>query len=284
MKDQIENFFNNIEYIKGGQRVNIIYLTTACNLRCDYCYELKGRESLMLQKTLHIDEIKKFLSNVMEREKGRISTLVIMGGEPLLEPKLLKDTMNFIRSTDHKWGISIVTNAAFSKINDAPFMKEILEQTKNVHITLEVSYDGSGQDRRKFRAGQSSRRIVEDNLKLLRKNDIPYRVSYTVHKDNYKKLLYDMVYILEKLKPTGIKLSIACQELSDEDVDYKKFKQDFLEYAERLYVSYGVPICDLSCAQCNMCDSSNFVGNTYLSPTTGVTYQDAETEKLFDGF
>lgn len=281
---KVNKFFDNIEYIKGGQKVNILYLTTACNLRCDYCYELKGRESLDSQQTLKLNDIIDFLNSIIKREKDYVSTLVIMGGEIFLESKLLLATMNIIRSLNHKWGVSIVSNGTFSKIRDKEFVKKVLKQTENIHTTLEISYDGSGQDRRKFRAGQSSRQIVEDNLKLLRKYEIPYRISYTVHKNNYKKLLYDMVYILEKIKPSGIKLSIACQELSDEGVVIDKFKKDFLQYAEQLYLSYGIPICDLSCAVCGICDSSNFNGNAYLSPTNGITYQDIKTEKVFDGF
>ena len=152
-------------------------------------------------------------------------------------------------------------------------------------VTLEVSYDGSGHDRRKFPTGYSSKDVVEKSIERMKEYEIPFRISYTVHKDNYENLLYDMVWICERIKPSAIKLSIACQELTDAGVDYEKFKQDFLPYAEHLYMSYEIPICDLACSSCQMCDKSNFVGNSYYSPKSEkVMFQEAKTEKLFDGF
>jgi len=147
-----------------------------------------------------------------------------------------------------------------------------------------VSWDGSGQHRRRYPSGRSSRKQVEQNLRYLRHIGIDYKISYTVQRDNYQKLLYDMVYILEKLKPNAIKLSFACQELGDAGVDFVSLKKNFVEYAEQLFLSYHVPICDLSCSLCGKCDFSNFEGNHYMSPTKGEIFKDSRTEEQFNSF
>lgn len=289
MQRKIKKFFKNIDDfhvgLTIGQRVNVMYLTTACNLVCDYCYEKGRRKQAGVGSTLTPPEVDYYLNEIAEREKGKVSTLVIMGGEPFLKMGMLTYTINKIKEMPHRWGVSVVTNATtLSSVTSWEF-HEILDNTDNVHVTLEVSYDGSGHDRRKFPTGYSSKDVVEKSIERLKEYEIPFRISYTVHKDNYENLLYDMVWICERIKPSAIKLSIACQELTDAGVDYEKFKQDFLPYAEHLYMSYEIPICDLACSSCQMCDKSNFVGNSYYSPKSEkVMFQEAKTEKLFDGF
>ena len=287
MENKIKKFFENIEHIKeaASQRVNVMYLTTVCNLTCEYCYERGRVIKAKVGSTLSTREVDRYLSEIMEREKGCVSTLVIMGGETFLKIGMLNYTMDKIKMSDHIWGVSVVTNGTmFKKISGWDYHK-ILDSTENAHVTLEVSYDGSGHDRRTFPDGESSKERVEEGIEILKEHGMPFRISYTVHRGNYKNLLYDMVWICEKIKPTAIKLSIACQELTDVGIDYEKFKRDFIPYAEHLYLSYEIPICDLACGPCQICDTSNFVGNSYFSPASaGVKFQDAKTEKLFDGF
>jgi sulfatase maturation enzyme AslB (radical SAM superfamily) len=274
-----KKFLNDLNGMFNKNRVNVLYLTTMCNLNCDYCYEKNPERKRQI--TLSKESCQDFLNEIADREKGLVSTLVIMGGEVFLEFSTLMDVLWIAKKMNHEFAISVVTNGTLLK--NIPLEK--FKLFYSLITTLEISYDGSGSDRRTYKTGGTTKPIVEFNLATLRHLGLKYKISYTVHKDNYKNLLFDMIWIMTKLRPSAIKLSFACQELSDAGVDYKKFKQDFLEYAEQLYMSYGIPICDLSCSQCLKCDSSNFCGNSYLSPKTNkITYEDTTTLKKFDVF
>jgi sulfatase maturation enzyme AslB (radical SAM superfamily) len=279
-KEFIKNVEEILETESPKQKVNVLYMNTNCNLRCDYCYEIDSRGNLDRDVTIKGEAAQAFFDEIAEREKGLVSTVVIMGGEVFLNYAFLLEILRYAESKPHQYAISITTNGTLLH----RYTKNHLHEIRKRIVTLEVSWDGSGQDRRVDKAGISSRIQVEQNLAYLRSIDIDYKISYTVHRDNYKKLLYDMVYILEKLKPNAIKLSFACQELSDLGVDFEKFKSDFQEYAEQLFLSYQVPICDLSCGSCGMCDKSNFSGNHYISPTKGEIYKDSTTNEPFNSF
>jgi len=265
---------------KPQQKVNVLYMNTNCNLRCDYCYEIDSRGNLDKDVTITGQAAQAFFDEIAEREKGLVSTVVIMGGEVFLNYAFLLEILRYAERKSHQYAISITTNGTLLH----KWTNQQLQHIRKRITTLEISWDGSGQDRRVFANGRSSKSQVEENMCYLRGIDIDYKISYTVHKDNYKHLLYDMVYILEKIRPVAIKLSFACQELSDIGVDFEKFKTNFKEYAEQLYLSYQIPICDLACAMCGICDKSNFCGNHYVSPTKGEIYKDSKVQEKFNSF
>ena len=281
----INKFFQNVEYIRGQQRTNVIYLTTACNLQCDYCYEGKKREGLEKQQPLTFDQVDECINEIASREANTVSTVVIMGGEPFLEFNRLVHVFEKAKTLymvdGKKWAFTITTNGTNIL---SEFLEVIQAYRKYFIINFEISYDGSGHDRRVFPNGKSSRSIVEKHIFQLKKENFPFCISYTVHKDNHKNLLYDMVRILETMRPEAISLSIACQELDDIGVSYKTISKDFEPYAEELFRRYGIPICDAACKVCKSCDKSKFVGNTYMSPTTGLTYEEKDTQKEFSSF
>ncbi len=288
-KTDINKFFENVKHIqstelieqRNEQRVNVLYLTTACNLRCTYCYEAAsrdGKEKAKKLTTVHIDQ---FLHEIMAREAEMVSTVVIMGGEPLLEYDLLCYALKEMVNSVHSWGVTITTNGTITQKYDS-IMK--YDDYDNMSLTLEVSYDATGQDARIYHNGTSSREKVEIFLDDLLIDGIPFAISYTIHKGNYKNMLEDMVFLCEKYNPTKISLSPYCQELDDVMGDYKQFLKSFIPYAEYITEKYDIPICDLACRVCGKCDKSSFVGNAYMSPTTGLTYQDQNTEKKFDKF
>jgi sulfatase maturation enzyme AslB (radical SAM superfamily) len=226
------------------------------------------------------EDIDMFLDEIAVREKGIVSTLNIMGGEVWLKFDLLQYAVDRAFEMDHQFGVSVTTNGTCITGADPFLLKQFVSKISS----LEISWDGSGHDRRVFPNNVSSKPIVHRNMLMLTENGIPFRISYTAHKDNYKNLLYDMVHMMEIYKPKEIKISFACQEFSDMGIDYKKIRQDFLPYAEKLYMSYGIPICDLNCEACLLCDPKGFIGRSYMSPTTGLTYEEDFEKKKFDRF
>jgi sulfatase maturation enzyme AslB (radical SAM superfamily) len=278
---------------QGEQRTNIIYLTTACNLRCEYCYEKDSREGLPDQINLTIEDIDKFLDEITQREVNQISTIVIMGGEPFLRFDLVKYiVLRTIQIPKKKgWGISLVTNGTlFSNkiISEFSHLMKLCERSKKTSLSLEVSYDGSGHKKRKWPDGSSSKKIVEESMNKLVKYQIPFKISYVIHDLNYTHVIEDIIRILETWSNIkGIMLGYAYQ-LLDESLGKqyvaKSIRSDLTPYLLEIYKIYKIPICDHVCKLCKICDKSNFVGNSYLSPTTGITYDKKRTEHEFRQF
>jgi len=267
-----------------NNRTNILFTTTKCNLFCSYCYEEASRDGLPEQIEMSEEIIDNYLNEISEREKDCISTVVIMGGEVFLKPKLLKYIINKMSSMKHKWGVCITTNATLIKED---FLKKLyLEKGNNTFITFEISYDCSGHYRRIFRESKkSTKKIVENTADMFVKNNIPFKFSYTLHKDNYNNFVKDMIYMCERWGKNdnliAIKLSPFFQEL------YENFGDDSLEklepYAHSIYNRYKIGICNFSCNMCKKCDKSNFIGNAYFSPKGDkIQYEPYVTKKNFD--
>lgn len=267
------------------QRTNIMFPTTKCNMYCDYCYEEASRNDLPEQIEMTNDIIDKYLYEISDREKGITSTVVIMGGEALLKPKLLKYIIKKMSEIDHSWGVCLTTNSTL--IKDGKILNDIMEyKNDNVYISLEMSYDCSGHYRRKFRnSGKPTKEIVEKAIDTVLDMGLPVKVSYTVHKGNYENFIKDMVYISERWSKNSnfiaIKLSPYFQELTEcfGEGSFEKLEP----IAKIIQRKTGVQICQFTCDVCGMCDRSKFVGNAYFNPKgTNVQYEPKRTEKAFD--
>ena len=265
-----------------NQRTNVIYVNTDCNLRCEYCYEKASREGLPDQVNLTKDQIDEFLEEIVEREKGvQASTVVIMGGEPTLKMDLVEYIVNRSKAMDHNFAISMTTNGVIIK----PYIKMFKEWTKGL-FSLEISYDASGQNRRVFPNGVSSKKVVELSIVKLIEENVPFRISYTLHTGNYDNFLKDVIYIMEKYGKhiSELYIRVARQELEDRFGYGNDIMEKFQKYLDAIYKRYNIPICDWVCNDCKKCRMENFIGNTYMSPTKGILYTEKDTEEVFDHF
>ena len=279
----------------GEQRTNVIYLNTDCNLRCEYCYEGPSRNGLPDQTKCTPKDIDNFLNEICKREKNAVSTIVLMGGEVFLKFDLLEYTIlkaaSLTKSKGGGWGFSIVSNATLFTDKIMTRYKNLIDSvvSHGVHISQEVSYDASGHYRRKWPDGSSSISQVEKGIEKLIEYKIPFRISYTVHSGNVKNLIKDCVTILEKYPlpyHTRLLVGYACRDLDEllGPSSTDGVRDSFKPYAEYLHKLYGVPICGNSCDICNICNKAKFVGNSYLSPTTGITYDEKSTSHSFQQF
>lgn len=320
-KAKIDQFFDDIKYVlsdnipnenidsnlegkpkltkevadkEGDQRTNVIYLNTDCNLRCEYCYEGDSRTGLPDQVHLTTEGIDEFLQEIAIREKNSVSTIVIMGGEPFLRFDLVQYIIaRSIQIPKNKgWGISLVTNGTLFTSKRLEKFKELLNLCKNsnskTNLSLEISYDGSGHHRRKWPDGSSSLPIVEKCLDSLCEHSIPFKVSYVVHKDNMNNVIEDAIKIFERWsKVERLLIGFAFEELdnvSGEKMAGQNLRDKLRPYFKELYNIYKKPVCGVICGICTICNKTPFVGNSYLSPTTGISYDAKETEHKFRQF
>ena len=132
-----------------------------CNLRCKYCYEhSKG------SKINNIDDIKKFLDYQFKKDFGRTnadkSSIVILdfiGGEPLLHPELISETIQYALKLQKKYEVhklranlstngTLITRPNVMKLLDTyGYMLSIgfsIDGTKEVHNINRVDMEGNG--------------------------------------------------------------------------------------------------------------------------------------------
>jgi len=279
----------------GEQRTNVIYLNTNCNLRCEYCYEISSRDGLPDQIDCTYQDIDSFLEEICIREKNLVSTIVLMGGEPFLRFELIEYTLLKSASLTKKkgagWCFSIISNGTLFSDKILTEYKELISlvSKNSVRVTQEISFDVSGQYRRKWPNGDNSVAQVEKGMQKLIDYKIPFRISYTVHMGNYNNIIRDCIYILEKYPKDYCERLMVGYAHSDLDSSLgegsvERIRKDFTQYADHLFEIYGVPICNHTCGGCGICKKSNFVGNSYLSPTKGITYADKKTLHSFKQF
>ena len=283
------------------QKTNIIYLTTKCNLECEYCYESHKRNQPDFKHyTVTEEQIDEFIAELEENEGDiQSTTIVIMGGDPSLAVPELKYLINAVIKSSKKMNkqyyATFTTNGVL--LNNSEYYDQLLKILNDAEkdgftLKLEISYDGIGQELRKYPNGQSSQKEVENVLARLKNEERPFRISYTVSEKNYDKLVEEAVRIFETY-PTCDKLSFS---FAFERIDMHlgggvgfQIKDEYKPIMRELYKVYGIPICGLACGEgqeygCLECDKSTFDGNRYLSPTKGILTKEKYTEDNFSQF
>lgn len=155
------------EDLEGLARNITFCVTSACQLRCTYCYEHgKGHESMSFETA------KKFIDLLLNEEKGLDQyankqktpavILEFIGGEPLLEIDLIDQIVDYWQEQcfllDHPWGthfmISICSNGVayrdprvqsfLNRYKDIMSFSVTLDGTKEMHDACRV-FEGTGQ-------------------------------------------------------------------------------------------------------------------------------------------
>lgn len=120
-----------------------IWVTTACNMRCKYCYE-NSTDIKKMNLFLDIKTAEKMVDFVIEymqkRDKKEYLIVNFHGGEPLLNFSIIKDIERMIRENfDNKRILfGITTNALLLENNE--IIKFLAD---NFEYSLSISIDGT---------------------------------------------------------------------------------------------------------------------------------------------
>ncbi len=158
----------------------VLLLTTACNLKCAYCYR-GGTASSSQKEHAGIDNdsfcmprstIEKII--LLAGESGSKFHVQLTGGEPTFEPELIKWTIDCIQKHNFAATIGIQTNGT---IIDTSLIRMFREH----NIQVGVSLDGVHDIQEKLR-GKSI--LTLKGLKLLSNFCIPFQVTCVVTEHN----------------------------------------------------------------------------------------------------
>ena len=268
--------------VPQGSAVNTIYFTNKCNLACTYCYEdLPGRPPQIMSK----DDIKKSIDMVLEREDPNNQTLfVLFGGEATLEWKNVCYAMEYAYSKKLNVHFNLTTNGI--KYLSQKFIDETVNNFfyKKRMLSIDVSFDGIGNGDRVFHSGKDSTSAMIQVLTNLVKNNVRYRIRYTIQKNNIDNWYKDSLHIIKTFKPLRFITSVAWDTL-DPAEDYSK-----LESAKQLLRddwfagNLKVPVCEIFCDVCNGCGERKELKTYFTNEGNITTYGNYENAPDFHDF
>lgn len=173
--------------------LEILGMTSQCNLRCNYCdwekdkyFELSEEQKSNMKR--NISNIKK----VVDREFPEVRMVEYSGGEPFMYPEIVEE----ILETFPKRWIRIITNGLLMK-------DEHLEKIKNHGKTfIAISLDGNTLDANysRFQDNEKIFNKVIENMKKVIEKKIPLMILCTINKHNIDQFASYVEYLEKNYK------------------------------------------------------------------------------------
>jgi len=263
---------------------NIIYMTTACNLSCTYCYQ-----HLDTAKKKHItrEELVKAADSTLAREDKDTQTFFILyGGEVTLRWEDVKFFMDYVCSKKDNVQFNMISNGIRFLDND--FTKDFINNIhyKNGKVQLDISFDGmTGNKERIYHNGDESANDMLEILSKLKLISIQYRLRYTINKLNITHFVEDVLKLIEHFKPSRLVLGEVLEIFDEDDlILLKQGKKELLDLWHKQELT--VPVCtrfDEFCKYCNGCEIQRD-GLSLYSPEEKETFRDYTSIGLFEDF
>jgi uncharacterized protein len=188
-----------------------LLLTTACNLRCSYCYASAGdtlRESMSLEVARRgIDFV---MSNALKQQKDIIEINYHGGGEPTLNWRTLTDSLDYARKKVEKHNLQVTASLATNGVLVDKRIDWIVSNIQGVSL----SFDGlpEAQDKHRVRlSGQGSSERVIHTLRRFDDTGFNYGIRMTATADLIPSMPDSVEYICSTFKPSTVQVEPAFQ-------------------------------------------------------------------------
>ncbi len=157
-----------------------LFLTTACNLRCTYCYAAAG-DTAAKYMSLQVAKqgIDFVINNAVKRKTDHIEVNYHGGGEPAINWRILTGSMAYARQKAGEHGLDVVTSLATNGVLNDQQIDWIIENIQGAS----VSFDGMPEmhDRhRRTPSGKGSSKHVIHTLRRFDEADFQYGIRVTV--------------------------------------------------------------------------------------------------------
>lgn len=197
----------------------VLWVSRDCNLRCKYCY---AKENLY-KENMDFETAKKAI-DLLECK----STLVIAGGEPLLNFDLVKSICEYIKENNLKIKISMQTNGTLIDEN-------IAKEIKKYNIGIGISIDGMPEVNELTR--QKSNEVI-NGIGILNKFNIPIYINAVVSNLNVDHLytLSQLCLYFENIKGIGLDLLRESKDSLVKKADLNKIKNSIITLYEKVKV------------------------------------------------
>ncbi len=154
--------------MKTAPRYLMLLLTTACNLRCAYCYREEEVHPLSMPRETAMRGLR------LAASSGLPFHVQMTGGEPTLQPELIE----WVASTTRKagWPATLALQT-----NGTTMDRALVRLCAKYDIQVGVSLDGPPEVQEKLRGGALA---TIHAMKLLSQEGVPFRVTTVVTQQN----------------------------------------------------------------------------------------------------
>ncbi len=219
-----------------------IYVSQSCNLACAYCENQGGTFGLApaFMSAECAGDVLGFVTNIVKEEAHRIITVVLFGGEPLLNPKAVHILCRGIQDLNHsrlstKIRLILGTNGTIYSKGIFNILMERPELS-SVSLSLDGIKDIHDRNRPFRRSKLSSYDCILGNLKRMIRDNIPSCVTCVITDP------LDYVTAARELYKVGVRC-LALQALSYHifgtsrlppafHYGFEDWKRTYLEYAD----------------------------------------------------
>ncbi len=211
----------------------IFEITSECNSRCIYCYNVWKNHSGFPQTSLSLDEIKILLNQLLEDTK--ISGITLAGGEPLLHPHLW-EILSFLKDRGIKTGI-----ASNGILLDEGTILRLIQRGVSY---FEISLDSIDPEMYRELTGVDGLKKVKQALLSLRKLRQNVTVSIIISGENYQAIprVIDLCYAFS-VKTIALNRYIPCPENNNPALEISTQQlKNILSMADMKSRNYNLPI------------------------------------------
>ena len=183
-----------------GYRYFRILTTTACNARCDYCYEAGATNMTMDEETAKA--VIKYIEDICIKDDVERLSIAWFGGEPLVNHEIIsfisKELRNFTFMNGIGYEVSMTSNA--SLFTDELIKKAKFEWKLN---RIQITLDGTRENYNRIKAYVNDKYnfdVVFSNIKKLIDEGIYVNIRMNYNMANYDNILELIDYIYDNLK------------------------------------------------------------------------------------
>jgi pyruvate formate lyase activating enzyme len=178
--------FQRFSLIDYPGKVSAVVFTQGCNFRCPYCHNPELVNPELFNKPISEKKVLSFF----EMRRGLIDSVVITGGEPLLQSGL-KDFLMHIKKMGYL--VKLDTNGS-----QPQKLKELL--TEGLLDYIAMDYKGPLGTYRKIVRVEINPADIKRSIELVTSSDIPYEMRTTVFSGLSKDNLIETMTELYTLK------------------------------------------------------------------------------------
>jgi uncharacterized protein len=188
-----------------------LLLTTACNLRCTYCYASAG-ETPVKSMTLEVARqgIDFVASNAQKRRIRYFEVAYHGGGEPTINWPLLTGALEYARQKATQIGLELRSSVATNGVMADRQIDWIIVNINGAS----VSFDGLPEVHDKHRltkSGRASSHLVMHTMRRFDQAKYPYSLRLTATADQVSRLPESVEFICSNFRPNGIQIEPVYQ-------------------------------------------------------------------------
>lgn len=246
-----------------------LWVTSACNLRCEYCYEgVEKPVEFMTKETA--DATLRFIAKTLESRNIKDCRIVFHGGEPTLNMEIVEYVVNKMKTDYSRFNTSFGMTTNSYKLTDDT-MKFLVENIEDLTVSLDGNEASHNRNRVDASGKGSFENALENSLKMNKETEL--RVRMTVNTTNSDQLYENVIFLIEQ----GFKVIVPGVDYGDKnwtEEHFERLTEQFIRIKEYLknYKDDSIYVSSLSSdeiakkAYCDGCETS-----FHISPQ-GVLY------------